>query len=158
LRIFTSYFYQVRFMEPWDIPLSTAVWDPKWFHDFYGQEHIFLDKRKVLNGLRFEAFAPGSSCEGLCRGPARCKWNNPEECAFLQAYQRQLNLLQVADVMPVLEDMVSAFQEGFKTHRDCNIVFLVHEAPDNKCSERTVIQQWFRQRGFDCDEWVRREL
>ena len=28
------------------IPISTAIWDPKWFHDFtYDQDYIFKDKR-----------------------------------------------------------------------------------------------------------------
>ncbi len=153
-----SYFYQVRFMQPWIIPLSTAVWDPKWFHDFQGQEHVFLDRRGVLNGLRFEAFAPGKSCSGLCRGPANCEGRGPDECEFLRVYREQLDVLQEDDVIPVLKDMISAVQQGFSMQRDCDIVFLVHEAPDNLCSERRVIQQWFTRQGYSCEEWSRTKL
>lgn len=32
MKILISYFYQIRFFKPNMIPLSTAAFDPKWFH------------------------------------------------------------------------------------------------------------------------------
>ena len=31
MKIYISYFYAVRFFKPYQIPMSTAVWDPKWW-------------------------------------------------------------------------------------------------------------------------------
>jgi hypothetical protein len=31
-------------------------------------------------------------------------------------------------------------------------VFIVHEAPDNPCSERAAIQEYFRSHGIECEE------
>ena len=44
MKIMTSYFYQIRFFKPYMIPLSTAKWDPKWFHRNQGQNYQFKDK------------------------------------------------------------------------------------------------------------------
>jgi hypothetical protein len=86
MKVWTSYFYAVRFMKPWHIPVSTAVSDPAWFHDFKGKQHVFVDKRGVLNGLRSEKLKPGNACEGLCRGRP-CN-DVPETCGFLEAYRK----------------------------------------------------------------------
>ena len=42
-------------------------------------------------------------------------------------------------------------KEGFEEEPE--IVFLFHEAPDNPCSERWVVQQWFRANGYEISEW-----
>ena len=39
-----GYFYQVRFFTPNMIPVSTAVSDPKWYHQNKGPQFTFLDK------------------------------------------------------------------------------------------------------------------
>ena len=38
------------------------------------------------------------------------------------------------------------------------IVFIVHEAPDNKCSERASIQQWLKNAGYEVEEWNKEKL
>ena len=43
----TSYFYQIRNFKPNMIPLSTALWDPKWFHKNKGHSFQFKDKNGV---------------------------------------------------------------------------------------------------------------
>ena len=37
--------------------------------------------------------------------------------------------------------------------KDVNFAFLVYETPANPCSERIVIQQWFREHGMSIEEW-----
>ena len=71
MKVYTSYFYKIRFFKPNMIPISTAIWDPKWYHQNQGSDHWFIDKNGVINGLRAPVFAPGevasavSSC-GSC--------------------------------------------------------------------------------------------
>ncbi len=68
MKLYTSYFYQVRFFRPNMVPLSTAIWDPKWYHDGKDHAYTFIDKNGVINGIRCEALHPGTSCSGLCHG------------------------------------------------------------------------------------------
>ena len=147
MRIYTSYFYQVRFFPPDLIPLSTAVWDPKWFHDNKSQSYQFKDRRGVLNGLRAEIFYPrvhgcsGKPCEFV-----------PTNCQFLLDYTKQLDKLNFQEVMErfkTLHDKICA-AEGL---RDCDFALLLHEAPTNPCSERGPIQKWFAANGMPIEEW-----
>ena len=48
MKLCTSYFYRIRFFRPDIVPFSTAKWDPKWYHNFQGQNNIFLDRNGVL--------------------------------------------------------------------------------------------------------------
>ena len=50
------------------IPISTALSDPKWYHQNKGPQFTFLDKNNVINGLRCKELAPGQICAGLCNG------------------------------------------------------------------------------------------
>ena len=54
LQFRTSYFYQVRYFNANILPFSTALSDPKWFHEDKSNNHIFLDIHGVVNGLRCE--------------------------------------------------------------------------------------------------------
>lgn len=155
MKIYTSYFYQVRFMKPWHIPLSTAVWDPKWFHQFKNQNWIFKDKNGVYNGLRAEPFMPVVHGEAACSGRPCNK--NPLTCEFLQQYWIQLQQLNIDDIIARCEQLGSKIQklEGFA--HEPEYIFLVHEAPSNLCSERGVIQKWFKDKGYDVSEWLQGE-
>ena len=55
MKLAISYFYKIRFFQPWMIPISTAAWDPKYYHDNKGKDYLFVDKRGVINGYRYEA-------------------------------------------------------------------------------------------------------
>ncbi len=152
LKIYTSYFYQVRFMKPYHIPCSTALWDPKWFHGFQGSEHIFRDKNGVLNGLRAEMFAPGPWCSDLCRGPEMCN-QKPDSCGFLRAYRSQFADLDIAEVMSLFEGLAGKMKEYLGLDREPEFILLFHEAPNNPCSERVVVQEWFKANGVLVEEW-----
>jgi hypothetical protein len=148
--IYTSYFYQVRFFPPNLIPLSTAVWDPKWFHDNKGQRYQFKDKRGVINGIRSDIFAPGQDCNGYC-GPT-CGME-PGSCDFLLRYRAQLQRLDFEEVMQRFRSPESQILSNEKNIKDVNFALLVHEAPTNKCSERVPIQEWFASHGVQVTEW-----
>ena len=158
MKIYTSYFYQVRHFKPYMLPISTAKWDPKWYHENVNQSHVFWDKHMVLNGLRFEPFAPDDSCSDLCKGPKDCKfaqdrYKSRTSCKFLRAYSKQLDKLKYKAVMGWFEEAVKMFRKyNQDPHIEPIIVLLFHEAPDNPCSERTVVQKWFADHGQDVQE------
>lgn len=139
--IYTSYFYQIRFFKPNMIPLSTALWDPKWYHDGHDQSYTFVDKNGVINGLRCEALSPTGECEGLCRGAANCD-HVPSTCPFLQAYRRHLSKVDATDYLRRIQNLCNKVQQQLGFTQDPVPVLIVHEAPSNICSERFELQRW----------------
>ena len=153
LKIYTSYFYQVRFMKPYHIPVSTARFDPTWYHNFKDPNFVWKDKNGVYNGLRAPMFAPGPGCEGLCSGKENCDTNDPDTCLFLKAYRYQLDQLNYDEIIERCQKISKAIKETEKFEEEPIIIFLVHEATDNLCSERKVIQDWFASHGQKIEEW-----
>lgn len=146
MEIYISYFYKIRFFKPNMIPLSTAVSDPKWFHGNRSIYHNFLDKNRVLNGLRIEELVPNSSCNSLCRGREKCSYE-PANCEFLRRYYEQLCQLDFDVLMKKLEGIAANYCKTFNIVEEPQIIFIVYETPDNPCSERHVIQRYFKEHG-----------
>lgn len=139
MKLALSYFYQIRNFKNYMIPVSTAVWDPKWFHDFKDKEHIFKDKNGVYNGIRLEELAPGDTCKDLCRGPEECFTKNPSTCLFLQNYRKQIQQLDKDKLFEECKILASNIQRKECFIEEPIIVFIVYEIPSNKCSERNVL-------------------
>ena len=140
-------------MKPYMIPLSTACFDPKWFHQNKSQEYVWKDKNGVYNGLRAPVFAPGPLCEGLCRGLEVCATSSAQSCLFLKTYRYQLDQLDFNDVLQRCERIGKYIQSLENFPEEPVIMLLVHEAPQNPCSERRVIQEWFAANGKEVREW-----
>lgn len=147
LRVATSYFYHVRFFRPYMVPISTAAWDPKWYHNFKGQDHVYIDKNGIVNGLRLSPLRPGESCADLCRGPENCATKDPKTCQFLLNYRKQLDAINFDQFMENLDKSVRKVLEMTHCDMDPIAVLLFHEVTDNPCSERVVVQDWFRNHG-----------
>ena len=75
-----------------------------------------------------------------------------EDCAFLKAYKAQLDKLNVIRIQNSLGKLGTEVAQNEKL-KDVDFAFLVYETPANPCSERTVIQQWFREHGMPIEEW-----
>ncbi len=150
--IATSYFYQIRFFKPYMIPLSTAVWDPKWYHEFKDQSHAFLDRNGVLNGLRFEDFAPGPTCQDLCRGPETCLTKDPYTCAFLQAYKKQIENISKDLIEFKIKNICDVVNDKLELYRYPMPVLILHETPQKLCSERMMLHEVLRSKGFEISE------
>lgn len=148
MKIYTSYFYQVRFFRPNQIPISTALGDPKWFHLNNGNDFKFIDKNGVINGLRATFLSPGITCHNLCHGRP-CEFT-PDKCNFLIEYKKQIFALDKEWAFGQFESLGSKMKEILKFDEEPEIILLVHEAPTNECSERKVLQDF-----FNCSEWIR---
>lgn len=152
MQIYTSYFYKVRFMKPYMIPLSTAKYAPKWFHQDKGPNFQWKDKNGVWNGLRAPVFAPGPSCDNLCQGADNCG-RSPDSCLFLKTYRYQLDQLDYQDIIKRCESIANQIKKVEEFEEEPIIMLLVHEAPTNPCSERKSIQDWFMAHGKEVKEW-----
>lgn len=148
MKLAISYFYQVRNFYPHMIPLSTAVWDPKWYHNFKGQEHVFVDKHGVINGLRIQPLMPGKTTEGMCSGIEHCTTRNSCECEFIKMYRQQLDKINFNDFLVTLSIHINTVSGRLQLQKEPIVVFLVHEAPNNPCSERAPLIQWFDDNGM----------
>lgn len=154
MKILTSYFYQIRFMKPNYIPLSTAYIDPKWFHKgTYDKSIQWKDKNGVWNGLRAEPFMPGEECDGLCHGRETCNAYGPNTCSFLKTYRKQLDRLDFNEMLNRFEKIGKAIQEKEGFTEEPIFVLIFHEKYDNPCSERWPVQAWFRDNGYDIKEF-----
>lgn len=142
MKIYTSYFAQLRKFPTNLVGLSTAHWNPKW-------RPMGKDKRGVIC-VDCPPFKPGPECDGLCRGD--CNPKHPEDCVFLKTYKAQLDKLNINKIQESLGKLATQIMYDEKLN-DINFAFLVYETPANLCSERGPIQQWFHEHNIDCDEW-----
>ena len=142
MKLYTSYFAQIKNFPKNLVGLSTAVWNPKW-----------LQKGQDKNGafwLDIPPLKPGKECNGLCAG--KCNPKHPEDCEFLRIYYQQLKKLNFNNLISKLENLSKkiCFDENFN---EVNFAFLVYETPSNLCSERVIIKKWFHENGWELEEW-----
>ena len=135
------------------VPLSTACWDPKWYHNFKGPSTVYIDSYGVINGLRINPLHPDETCNYQC---AACnKTGDPNTCDFLKKYKEQLYNIDFNGFMEHLCSYMDVVQKQYLcTTEELFAIFIVHEAPGNECSERRVIQGWFNDNGVICREWA----
>lgn len=142
MKFATSYFYQIRHFSSNMIPISTAMYPPKWYGNGF-----WRDSRNVINGLSCKELAPGPLCEGLCHGD--CVPMDSDNCSFLDYYAQQLNTVEFS---PIYDRAIKVAKFAGISIDDAIIVFMVYEAPNNPCSERCAIQNWVRSNGYECNE------
>lgn len=153
LDVKVSYFYQIRFFNPWQFPLSTAVWDPKWYHQNKGNGYIYRDTRGVVNGIRINALTPPKQTEGLCYGREQCITQNPNECAFLRVYMEHLRSINFDAFMLMLRHYMYKLCNTYNIAYKPEAIFIVHEKYDNPCSERVALRKWFEENGRTLPEY-----
>lgn len=148
-----SYFYQIRFFKENQIPISTAKWDPLWYHKNTRNNSLtFRDKNNVINGLRMECLAPGKSCDNLCRGNKECS-ENPDNCLFLKNYNNQLKSIDINTLLNEVDTLLNKNNVAIDDHTE--IIFIVYETPFNRCSERQTIINYFKNNGIEISEFKR---
>ena len=133
--------------------MSTAVWDPKWYHSNHDQNYIFKDKNGVINGLRINPLHPEPHNDACINCD---KTIGPSNCSFIKLYTDQLNNINFGKFMVQLNeymDKINTRYFNFPSVSNLVPVFIVHESPDSQCSERWPLFEWFRKHGLPCEEW-----
>ena len=148
MKIYTSYWAQVRNFPKNLIGLNTTIFPPRW-------RPLGQDKRGVIV-VDCPPLKPGKECEGLCQGAQIC-WEmhperTPDNCAFLQTYYNQLCKLDFNDFMSHLEKLKLQICKN-EVLDDVDFALLVYEKWDNLCSERGPIQNWLQKNGIEVEEW-----
>lgn len=146
-----SYFARIRKFAKHEVPVSTAMWDPKWFHPARKPKGTYVDKRGVVNGLRVDPFVPGY---GGCDGSRDCLWE-PEKCNFMDRYRQQLSKLDPNEILQRFHSLEDRLKEKYPEQFPDGVTFvlMVYEKPDNECSERVPIMEWFKENAIAIEEW-----
>lgn len=153
MKIRTSYFYQIRNFKRNMIPVSTALWDPAWFHQNQGNNHIFYDARKILNGLRITPIIKaGEKCGEQEPVPCPCAEKNYFNCSFLRNYRKNLQEIDFDKMIADLQELAQNYAKDNQIEEEIEIVLIVYEAPGNNCSERAPLQEYFTSHGWECKE------
>lgn len=154
MKLRTSYFYQIRNFKRNMIPVSTAIWDPKWYHDFSGDyNYIFKDKRGIINGLRIIPIIECGKAAQSCKGPEQCSYvSAAPACPFLKSYAENLDLLSINILMNAFNYLASEYQARTHINDEIIIVLIVYETPKNLCSERNILINYFNKNGIECKE------
>lgn len=150
MNIYVSYFYNIRFFPENLLPVSTAAWDPKWFHNFGKSNVVFRDKRNVVNGVRMDEFAPISLYDPEDDCPQKgtpCK-HTPDSCNFLKKYNNHLDTLDFTLIIDKLKELNNQYNTQ-------DVCLIVYEKPDNPCSERTGLIRWFKEHNIKLVEWTK---
>ena len=148
MKLYISYFYQIRFFTPDMVPISTALYDPKW----YRFKAPYVDKRGVLNGYRMPIFnIPDDRWAQLEEQDLQCRRNCHMElpCAFMKTYKEYLDTLDFDTIMASLQ----TFEKQLNWDHEATFVLMVHESKQCQCAERPVLQEWFREHGVELKEW-----
>lgn len=78
-----------------------------------------------------------------------------ENCSFLSRYAKQLDELNFSEIMQRFENLGTKIKEIEKFEEEPVLVLIVYETPDNPCSERVVLKQWFKKNGYELHEFER---
>lgn len=149
MKISTSYFYQIRNFKPHMIPISTAIGNPKWYEHKYNISKEYVDNNGVLNGITFRELTPAGITAGC--NPANCN-KDITKCAFCQQYKAKLNACNFEQLYAKLTATAIRVQHQLGFNEEPHLVLMVHEKPDNPCSERLPLQQYFQEHGIPCQE------
>ena len=142
MKLYTSYWAQVRNFSQNLIGLNATIWPPKW-------RPLGRDSRGVLV-IDCPPLKPGKQCDGLCNG--KCDPKHPQDCKFLQEYRKQLDAIDFTVFMRKINKLHDIIQEQEKIN-NVDFAFVFFEKYDNPCSERWTVQDWLQAHGVQVEEW-----
>jgi hypothetical protein len=127
------------------LPLSTAMWPPKFFSESSKKNIAHLDNKGLILGLTVFDLVPEQPCECPCE---KKDW---QHCDFLFTYYKQLSKLNFKKFTESYEDLANKLS-SLTNIKINEIVLLVYEKPNNMCSERTILKKWFKEHGIELEE------
>ena len=145
MQIYTSYFYKIRYFTPNLIPVSTCLSDPAWYRPPQGQEY-FIDKRGIVNGLRYEPLVVQKQGTKECMGlRQQCPFYiEGYQCECMQEYEQLLfSLVDKKRTLKAFKYCLNKFKKELNLKEEPIICLMVYEAPTNPCSERIALQHFF---------------
>lgn len=142
MKIYTSYWAQVRNFPRSLVGLNTTVWPPKWRPLGQDKNGVWVIDCPILR--------PGIECDGLCNG--KCNPKHPKDCDFLKVYYNQLTKIDFKKFIQSLERLREKICTGEQLD-DVDFALIVFETYTNPCSERWPLQKWLKENKIEVKEW-----
>lgn len=161
MKYMISYFYQIRNFTPNMLPISTAMYPPKWFVK-EGTKY-WMDNNNVVNGASIDEFIfpkhlfneeidDVDKCSNDCGfypvSEDPYKW-----CPFMKIYYNRLHSQNLIDILTRYEHFVEHMFNKILNIGVDTIVFIVHEPPERYCGERPVLKRYFEENGIELEEF-----
>ena len=146
MKIYTSYFYQIRNFTPNFIPVSTCLSDPAWYRPPENKEY-YIDKRGIVCGLRYEPLIVQRYCTKSCIGERSiCPFAIGDyNCELMPEYEQLLYYsVDKEKTLKAFEHCLNKFKKELNFKEEPIICLMVYEAPSNLCSERIALQRFFQ--------------
>lgn len=148
MKIAISYFYQIRNFTKNMVPMSTAMSDPFWYHDNQGYDHLYYDKRGILNGLRLKpVIMQGWNCG------CPCDEKDPTKCSFLREYRKKLDSINFESMYKGIEQFAEQYKDENGLDEEIIMTLIVYEPPKKACSERGALIDYFKSKGIEVKEF-----
>ena len=113
------------------------------------KDYIFTAKRGILNGLRLKPIiVQGGNGEVHCP----CDAKDPDNCPLVKDYEFNLQFVDFEQMMKGITAFADRYKQINNIEEEIIMVLMVHEAPDNPCSERYSLIKYFNQHGVECKE------
>lgn len=150
MEYFITYYYNLRFFSPDQLPISVASPGPRYFFHTV-EDPVFIDKRGVVNGVSLlnlhsqyllRNYHLKKTCP--CKDPEVYK---DDDCPFKKNYY-----IELSKTFPLALSQMTRLAH---TYHAKEIILLVYEKPDNPCSERIVLKKVFKEHGLELKEWER---
>jgi hypothetical protein len=157
MQFYISYFQQLRNFDKTFIPIDTSIWAPKWLDPSNGKRQ-YVNEIGVIIGIKEESFlmTEAEIPEEMCSGkpcPYIDKWPH---CQFLDAYWKHLQTIDFDGyLLPELNRIAEDVRKITHYEGEPKIVLMVHEKPNNQCSERAGLIRLFKEHGIELKEWTR---
>lgn len=70
----------------------------------------------------------------------------------MRNYRENLEAIDFEELYKDFEDLAKSYQKHENVEEEIIIVLIVYEAPNNPCSERKPLQEYFKVHGVECNE------
>lgn len=157
MQYFITYFQNVRYLTEECIPIDTSVWAPKWLDPSNGKRQ-YVNEHNVLIGIKEESFlmTEDEMPEEMCAGRP-CQYESKwPHCQFLDSYWKHLQKIDFDGyLIPELNRIAEEVRKITHYEGEPKIILMVHEKPDNHCSERLGLVRLFKEHGIELKEWTK---
>lgn len=145
MKFLITYFYNSRFFLPNQIGISTAMWQPKYWK-------IGQNKQGAIMGICEQSLSP-YKVEAHCETACEHKGTLPN-CPFLATYKKYLDTVDFENyLLPEFTRIAEEVRKINNFEGEPEIILLVYEKPDNPCSERGALIEYFKGYGLDLKEY-----
>ena len=154
-----TYFQNIRYLTEEYIVIDTSMWAPKWLDPSNGKRQ-YINENNVLIGIKEESFlmTEDEIPEEMCAGKPCPYIDKHPHCQFLDAYWKHLQTIDFEGyLLPELARIAEDVRKITHYEGEPKIILLVHEKPDNLCSERIGLIKLFQEHGIILKEWTKED-